>query len=84
MIFKVNEIKISYREHTRISQTPQLSSSRDVAALLHQNWDADTLALKESFERNKSVLSVVNNNVSSISKLMAYSFEITRLSHFPL
>lgn len=49
MTAKVNEIKISYREH-RISEAPQLTSSRDVAALLHHNWDADTLALKESFK----------------------------------
>jgi len=50
MTAKVNEIKISYREHIRISAAPQLTSSRDVAALLHHNWDADTLALKESFK----------------------------------
>ena len=50
MTAKVNEIKISYREHTRISEAPQLTSSRDVAKLLHQNWDVDTLALKESFK----------------------------------
>ena len=50
MTAKVNEIKISYREKTKMADAPQLTSSRDVAALLHQNWDADTLALKESFK----------------------------------
>lgn len=50
MTVKVNEIKISYREHTKMADPPQLTSSRDVAELLHQNWDADTLALKESFK----------------------------------
>ena len=50
MTAKVNEIKISYREKTKMADAPQLTSSRDVAAILHANWDADTLALKESFK----------------------------------
>ena len=33
-----------------MADAPELTSSRDVAALLHANWDADTLALKESFK----------------------------------
>lgn len=50
MTFKVNEIKISYREHVDVANAPQLTSSRDVAHVLHTNWDPDTLALKESFK----------------------------------
>lgn len=55
---KVNEIKISYQEQTTMANAPQLTSSRDVAALLHHNWDADILALKESFK----VLLLNNSN----------------------
>ena len=33
-----------------MADAPQLTSSRDVAELLHHNWDANTLALKESFK----------------------------------
>ena len=50
MTTKVNEIKISYREHVGVANSPQLTSSRDVAKVLHNNWDSDTLALKESFK----------------------------------
>ena len=50
MTFKVNEIKISYREHKSVADSPQLTSSREVSQLLYANWDPDTLALKESFK----------------------------------
>ena len=55
---KVNEIKISYREHKQTAHIPQLTSSRSAARLLHANWDPDTLALKESFK----VLLLNNSN----------------------
>ncbi len=55
---KVNEIQIRYREKISISKSPQMNSSENVAKLLYENWDKDTIGLHETFK----VLLLNNSN----------------------
>ena len=55
---KVNEIKISYCEKSRILRSESLSGSFSTAKLLYENWDKDTIGLHESFK----VLLLNNSN----------------------
>ncbi len=47
---QVNEIQVSYCEKTSIFQAPPMKSSRDVARLLYDNWDSNTIGLRETFK----------------------------------
>jgi len=49
MEHKVNEIQISYREKLRTLKSPSITNSKEVAQLLFNNWDADTIGLHETF-----------------------------------
>ena len=55
---KVNEIHIRYREKISVSKSPQMNSSENVAKLLYENWDKDTIGLHETFK----VLLLNNSN----------------------
>lgn len=58
MKYKVNEIKISYKEKVSTYKSPKISSSKDTAKLLFEHWNKDTIELQESFK----VLLLNNSN----------------------
>jgi len=58
MRYKVNEIKISYKEKIGTSKTDAIKSSDDAARLFFENWSRDTIGLQESFK----VLLLNNSN----------------------
>ncbi|MHA7831816.1 MAG: JAB domain-containing protein [Flagellimonas sp.] len=64
---KVNEIKVSYKERIPAKQWPKIEHSREAAALLHQTWDHDTIALYETFKV------VVMNNGNKVKAIMELS-----------
>ncbi|WP_276167394.1 JAB domain-containing protein [Zobellia alginiliquefaciens] len=47
---QVNEIQVSYHENTGIFEAIPMKSSQDVAKLLYENWDTDTIGLRETFK----------------------------------
>ena len=47
---KVNEIKVSYCEKLGVIDSKPLTDSGQVAELLYQNWDKDTIGLQETFK----------------------------------
>jgi len=47
---KVNEIKVSYCERLGVIDSAPLTNSGQVAQLLYQNWDKDTIGLQETFK----------------------------------
>ncbi len=55
---KVNEISISYKERTNLSQAPNIKSSTDAAEVLYELWDKNNIELFESFK----VLLLNNSN----------------------
>ncbi len=55
---KVSEIKISYCEKLGVIDSEPLKGSEQVAKLLYQNWDKDTIGLQETFK----VLLLNNSN----------------------
>ncbi len=63
---KVNEIKISYKERTTTSIIDSITNSFEVAQLLFEDWDDDTIGLQESF---KVVLLNNSNNVKGIYQI---------------
>lgn len=63
---QVNEIKVSYKERITSPFWLKIKSSKDVAEMLMQTWDRDTIALHESF---KVVLLNNNNKVKGIYQL---------------
>ena len=60
---KVNEIKISYKEKITTSRVENVTNSFEVAQLLFEDWDSDTIGLQESF---KVVLLNNSNKVKGI------------------
>lgn len=58
MTAKVNEIKISYCEKLGAIHSPRVTSSHEAAKVLHDNWNRDTIAVKETFK----VLLLNNSN----------------------
>ena len=63
---KVNEIKISYKEHIPASLWQQINSSKDAANLLFKTWNKDTIALQECF---KVILLNNSNKVKGIYQI---------------
>ena len=63
---KVNEIKISYTEKTITSIINSVTNSFEVAQLLFEDWDSDTIGLQESF---KVVLLNNSNKVKGIYQI---------------
>ena len=63
---KVNEIKISYKGDLKSSMWKKITNSKDVAELLFENWDKDTIALQESF---KVVLLNNSNKVKGVYQI---------------
>lgn len=63
---QVNEIKVSYKERITSPFWYKINSSKDVAKMLVETWDSDTIALHESF---KVVLLNNNNKVKGIYQL---------------
>lgn len=63
---QVNEIKVSYKERITSPFWIKIKSSKDVAEMLHELWDKDTIALHESF---KVILLNNNNKVKGIYQL---------------
>jgi len=66
MKHKVNEIKISYTEKISTSIVDNITNSFEVAQLLFDDWDSDTIALQESF---KVVLLNNSNKVKGIYQI---------------
>ncbi len=66
MKYKVNEIKISYKEKINTSISDAIKSSADAAKLLFEDWDKDTIGLYESF---KVVLLNNSNKVKGIYQI---------------
>ena len=58
MRYEVNEIKVSYCEKLWVIDSEPLTDSEKTARLLYQNWDKDTIGLKETFK----VLLLNNSN----------------------
>ncbi len=50
MKYKVNEIKVSYKERTPSAFWKKIKSSKDAAEMLYSLWDQDTIGLHESFK----------------------------------
>lgn len=50
MEHKVNEIQIRYKERRGTLKSLSLSSSREVAQLLYNDWDKGTIGLHETFK----------------------------------
>ena len=63
MEHKVNEIRISYRERKGTQDSPSMSSSREVAQHLYNDWDKGTIGLHETF---KIVLLNQSNQIKGI------------------
>ena len=63
---KVNEIIVSYKEKQAISKAPTITSSLVAGKLLYENWDKDTISLKETF---KVLLLNNSNKVKGIYEL---------------
>ncbi|RYC50416.1 JAB domain-containing protein [Flagellimonas olearia] len=58
MTAKVNEIKISYCEKLGAIHSPRVTSSHEAAKVLLDNWNRDSIAVKETFK----VLLLNNSN----------------------
>ena len=63
---KVNEIKISYTEKNTTYMIDSFTNSFEVAQLLFEDWDSDTIGLHESF---KIVLLNNSNKVKGIYQI---------------
>ncbi len=63
---KVNEIQISYKEKQATSKSSPIKSSEDMAKLLFENWNKNTIELQESF---KVILLNNSNKVKGIYEL---------------
>jgi DNA repair protein RadC len=63
---KVNEIKISYTEKITTSTVNNVTNSFEVAQLLFEDWDSNTIGLHESF---KIVLLNNSNKVKGIYQI---------------
>ncbi len=63
---RVNEIKVSYKEHIPASFWQKINSSQDAAKLLFEHWDKDTIGLHETF---KVLLLNNSNKVKGIYEL---------------
>lgn len=66
MNYKVNEIKISYKEKLQTLRSENIKSSEDAANLLFDHWDKNTIGLHESF---KILLLNNSNKVKGIYEL---------------
>jgi DNA repair protein RadC len=49
-LFQIAEIQVSYHPHFKAGERPQISRSDDAYSILHDNWDLDTIELKERFK----------------------------------
>jgi DNA repair protein RadC len=49
-LFQIAEIQVSYYPHFRATERPQISQSKDAYSILIDNWDNDTIELKEHFK----------------------------------
>ncbi len=47
---KVNEIKISYKQHIKSDKWCQLKCSSDTAKFIFEHWDKNTIGIHESFK----------------------------------
>ena len=63
---KVNEIQISYKEKRATSKSNPIKSSEDMAKLLFEHWNKNTIELQESF---KVILLNNSNKVKGIYEL---------------
>ncbi len=66
MKYKVNEIQISYKEKRTTSKSNPIKSSEDMAKLLFEHWNKNTIELQESF---KVILLNNSNKVKGIYEL---------------
>lgn len=63
---KVNEIRVSYQDRINSDFWHKITTSKDAAMLLYENWDSDNIGLQESF---KVMLLNNNNKVKGIYQL---------------
>lgn len=71
---KVNEITISYRNDENPKRWHKITDSKDAAKLLFENWNKDTIALKECF---KIMLLNNDNKVKGIYEISQGSISST-------
>jgi DNA repair protein RadC len=50
LLTHIAEIQVSYHPHFRAAERPKISRSKDVYSVLIDNWDNDTIELKEHFK----------------------------------
>ena len=50
LLTQIAEIQVSYHPHFRATERPQITQSKDAYSILIDNWDNDTIELKEHFK----------------------------------
>jgi DNA repair protein RadC len=49
-LFQIAEIQLSYHPHFKATERPQISQSMDAYTILSNNWNMETIELKEDFK----------------------------------
>jgi len=75
-LFNVAEVQISYNPNFKVSERPQISSSKDAYKILMQQWNPGKIRLLEEFKilllnRRNRVLGIVNISNGGISGTIA-------------
>ncbi len=47
---RVSEIQVSYINKVKVKESQRIKSSSDIATLLFENWNKNTIELHESFK----------------------------------
>lgn len=73
---QVTEIQISYKSGVRVSERPKITCSEDAYQILKQNWNPDTIELREEFKilllnRANNVLGWVDISSGGVSGTVA-------------
>ncbi len=73
---QVTEIQITYKNKIRLSERARITCSEDAYKILKDNWNQDTLELREEFKilllnRANKVLGIVNISTGGISGTIA-------------
>ena len=63
---RVSEIQVSYINKVKVKESQRIKSSSDIATLLFENWNKNTIELHESF---KVILLNNSNTVKGIFEM---------------
>ena len=74
--YQVTEIQLSYKTRVKASERPKITCSEDAYRILKQNWNEETLELREEFKililnRANKVLGIVNISTGGVSGTVA-------------